>query len=946
MLEKNYAFTLLFICFNIFQLSAQYNRKISGVVTDTAKAGIPNVKVLIIIDKDTLKTETGQEGNFSISKINAETFSVQVSTFGYQDFNARYTFGEKEKHKRLDAIKLKMSSQTLKEVVINARANPVRFMQDTVEYNAAAFQVNEGDNVADLMKQLPGMEVDDEYNVKVTDKPMVKLRINGKDFFTNNVKEFIGKLPAGIVSRIQVIDDFGDEANFTGIKTGEPVKMLNIVTKPGMNRGGFGGFSSNAGTNDMIGSQAQLNLWNDNKQSSANINASTSNNGAGNSRSFGVGLNHRDKLSTNSQGGFAYNFNDNSAAFNREQVTESLNPEGNFINTNKSDGGNGGGSHNLNWNMSYNNKVAFLQANVTGTYNRSDNQSTSLSNQSGLIRQDLKNRNSSNSASPSLNAGISLSKKLKDAKNILSVTASFSLAGSNSNQHISTNTLYYDKNTGALLKDSLLNRDLDSKTDSRSINFGFNYSFGLKKPKDTLGRRSLNFSYNGSAGWSASEVSTFVLDNISDGVSFVDSLSTSFNSISINQNSGMNYNYGSRKMRYNLGFNISPNLLSNRDLKLGKTTNNSTLNYSPNLNFSRTFAMGKTFSFSYRGANRNPSLNQLQPIRNSQNLQNILVGNPDLKASFRHNLNTNFNYNHIKSGLSAQVGMSGSATQNEIVSHVILLPDTLNSLKQVTRYENVNGNYEINGNYIIHIPIRKNKFSFGYSGSLGFSNRPVIFNNQKAYGKGLNFSQRLEGNAVFRKITLNTQFSYSITNNNNSGTLYGNSEFQPIGIGQISAPAFFRTTTFGTSLQGNLRLEKLRINANVNYNANHNDAAADQAVQDNSDVNMNLSGQVTIRKSYFFGFGATKRASYGYALANSNPLLINATLGKKFLKDKSLSMDIRGNDLLGQGNNISRRVSGNTIIDSRIQQQTRIFSLNLTYNLSKFGGRNFRVDAD
>jgi len=945
-LEKIYAFTLLFICCNIFQLSAQYNRKISGAVTDSAKAGIPNVKVLVIIDKDTLNTETDQYGSFSVSKINAKSFSLQISTFGYLDFKAGYTFGEKERHKRLNAIELKMSSRTLKEVVINAKANPVRFMQDTVEYNAAAFSVNEGDNVADLMKQLPGMEVDDEYNVKVTGKPMVKLRINGKDFFTSDVKEFIGKLPAGIVSRIQVIDDFGDEANFTGIKTGEPVKMLNIVTKPGMNRGAFGGFSSNAGTNDMIGSQVRLHLWNDNKQSSANVNANTSNNGAGNSRSLGVGLNHRDKLGKNGQGGFAYNFNNNRAAFNREQVTESLNPEGNFINNNKSDGENGGGKHNLNWNMSYNSKKVFMQANVTGTYNRSDNQSTSLSNQSGLIRQDLKNRNSSTNSTPSLNAGISLSKKLKNVNNILSASASFSLAGSNRDQHISTNTLYYDKNTGALLKDSLLNRDLESKTNSRNVNFGFNYSLGLKKPKDTLGRQSLNFSYNGSAGWSANEISTFVFDNLSNKISFVDSLSTSFNSISINQTLGMNYNYGSRKMRYNLGFNASPNLLSNRDLRLGQTTDHNTFNYSPNLNFSRTLAVGKTFSFGYQGANRNPTLNQLQPIRNAQSLQNILVGNPDLKASFIHNLNSNFNYNHIKSGLSAQIGMSGSATQNEIVSHVILLPDTLNSLKQVTRYENVNGNYEISGNYLIHIPIRKNKFSFGYSGSLGFSNRAVIFNNQKAYGKGLNFSQRLEGNAVFKKITLNTQFSYSITNNNNSGALYGNSEYQPIGIGQISAPAFFRTTTFGASLQGSLRLEKLRLNANVNYNANHNDAAADQAVRDNSDVNMNLSGQLTIRKSYFFGFGATKRASYGYALTNSNPLLINMSLGKKFLKDKSLSMDIRGNDLLGQGNNISRRVSGNTIIDSRTQQQTRVFSLNLSYNLSKFGGRNFRVDAD
>jgi hypothetical protein len=945
LLAKIGAFTLLFVCFVVVRSSAQYKRRISGTVTDTAKAGIPDVKVIVIAGKDTLTMPTDEDGYFNFPKINAERFSLQVIAIGYQDFKYSYSFAEKEKHKQLEAIRLKMSGNTLKEVVIRAKPIPIRFMQDTVEYNAAAFRVNEGDNVADLMKQFPGMEIDDEYNVKVMDKPMTKLRINGKDFFTNNVKDFIAKLPAGIVSKIQVIDDFGDYANFTGVKTGEPAKMLNIVTKPGMNKGTFGGISGNAGTNDMIGGQAQLNLWNDSKQSSANVNANTANNGAGHSQSFGIGLSHNDKLGKNSNGGFNYNFNDNSAAFNKEQVMESLNAEGNFINNTKSDGDNKGGNHNLRWNMNYNNNKVFLQVNVNGVYNYSNNQNTSLSQQSGLIRQDLKNSNISNNSSPSLNGSITLSKKLKNLKNILSATASLSLTNNNSSQHISTNTLYYDKGTGALLKDSLLNRDVDSKTSSRNFNFGFNYSVGLKKPKDTLARQSLNFNYNGSAGTSANEVYTFVFDNKSNKISLVDSLSTSFNSVSFNQSLGINYNYGSSKMRYNLGFNANANMLNNRDLKLGQTTVNNALNYSPNLGFSRTLAMGKILSFNYQGATRNPTINQLQPVRNAQSLQNILVGNPDLKPSFSHNLSTNFNYAH-KSGRSLQVGINASVTQNEIVSDVMLLPDTLNSLKQVTRYENINGNYQVSGNYMVHIPIKQNKYSLGYSGRLGFSNRAILFNHQKTSGKGFNFSQQLVGNVSFKKITLNAQLSYAITSNNNSGSQYMPFEYQPIGIGQISAPTFFRTTTFGASVQSNLRLEKLRLNGGVNISTNHNDAAADQVVRDNSDVYMNLAGQLTIRKSYFTDFSVTKRVNYGYILANPSPLLINAGVGKRFLKDKSLNMSVRGSDLLGQGNNISRMVSGNTIIDSRSKQPTRVFSLNLSYNLSNFGGKNMRVDAD
>jgi len=942
LLARICVFTLLLLCFGVIQSLAQNTRKISGKVVDTAKVGIPNVKVTAIAGKDTLTAPTDEDGNFSFPKIIADGFSLQVTAMGYEDFKSSYSFAEKEKHKRLDAIILKVSGQALKEVVIRAKPPPIRFMQDTVEYNAAAFRVNEGDNVADLLKQFPGLEVDDQYNVTVGDKPMTKLRINGKDFFTNNVSDFIGRLPAGIVSKIQVIDDFGDFANFTGVKTGEPAKMLNIVTKPGMNKGTFGSVTGNAGTNDMVGGVAQINLWNGDKQSSANLNANTANNGAGHSQAFGIGISHNDKIGKNSGGGFGYSFSDNSAAFNREQVTESLNPDGNFINNTQSNGDNKGGNHNLRWNINTSNQKVFLQVSVSGSYGYSTNESTSLIQQSGIIHQDLKNSNSSNSSSPSLNGSISFSRKLKNLKNIFSGNASFSLSSSSNAQHISTNTVYYDKVTGAQLKDSLLNRDVDSKTNSQRLNFGFNYGVGLKKPKDSLARQSLNFTYNASTSSSANNVSTYVFDNKSNKTSLVDSLSTSFNSITFNQSLGTNYNYDSRKMRYNFGFNANSNMLSNRDQKHGQTTVNNAVNYSPAITLSRTLAVGKVLSLNYQGNTQSPTLNQLQPIKNALSLQNILVGNPDLKTSFSHSLGANFNYAQ-KSGRSLQAGLSASTTQNQIVSDVILQPDTLNTLKQLTRYENINGNYQVSSNYMIHLPFQQNKYSVSYSGRFGFSNRIILYNHQQTSGKGFNFSQQLSGNLSLKKVSFSGQLSYTITGNNSSGSQYAS---QSIGIGQISAPTFFKTTTLGTSLQSSLRLKTLSLSGSVMYSTSHNDAASDQVIRNNSDINLSLSGQLTIRKSYFTNFGATKRVNYGYALPTPSPLLINVGLGKRFLKDQSLNMSIRGTDLLGQGNSLSRNVSGNTVTDSRNLQPTRVFSLNLVYNLSNFGGQHMRVNQD
>ncbi|WP_169306805.1 TonB-dependent receptor [Pedobacter polaris] len=505
-MKKRYSFSLLFLLILCTStLFAQNNRRVSGLVTDSSKVVISDANVLLIAGKDTLRTTTDVDGYFNFSKIKTDQFSLKISITGYKEFSHSYSFG-KERQLDIKGIELSFSGNMLKEVVIKSKPNPIRIMQDTVEYNAAAYQVLEGDNVSDLLKQFPGLEVDDEYNVKTMGKEMVKLRINGKDFFTNNVKDFIGRLPVGIVSKIQIIDDFGDEANFTGLKIGEPTKMLNIVTKPGMNRGKFGSVSLNGGTNDQLGSNANMNLWNDNKQSNGGINYTTSNNGAGTSQNIGLNSSYRNKLGKNGGIGVNYNFGGSNGAFTREQSIETLNPLGTFYNNSASSGENKNNNHNLNTSFNFNNKKIYMNASIGASYNSGNNLSSSFNNQTGIIRQDLKNINQSKNSSPRVNANINFSKVLKNKKNSFSANFGFSSSENNSNQNISTNTLYYNKITQVLEKDSLLNRNLITHGNNQNINIGFNFSLGLKKPKDSLARKSLNFNYNGSIGRSSNDI--------------------------------------------------------------------------------------------------------------------------------------------------------------------------------------------------------------------------------------------------------------------------------------------------------------------------------------------------------------------------------------------------------------------------------------------------------
>ncbi len=927
-------------------LFAQSNKRVSGFVADTSKTAVSDAHVMLIIGKDTLSTTTDDEGYFSFPKIKSETFNIQVEIIGYETFAKSYSFG-KEKQLELKDIFLKFAINTLKEVVIKTKPNPIRIMQDTVEYNAAAYRVSEGDNVADLIKQFPGMEVDDEYNVKTMGKEMIKLRINGKDFFTNDIKDFIGKLPAGIVAKVQIIDDFGDQANFTGIKIGEPTKMLNIVTKPGMDKGRFGVVNLSGGTNDQIASSANMNLWNENKQSTFGLNYGTSNNGAGISQNKGLVASHHDKLGKNGSFGFNYNFGGNNNAFANEQAVETLNPLGTFYNNSKSNGESKTNNHNLGTSFSLSNKKIYLNGSVGASYNTGGNLSSSFNGQSGVIKQDIKNLNQSNNKSPRVSTTVNFSKILKNPKNSFSANFGISSSANNTNRIVNTNTLYYDKDTQVLKKDSLLNRNIISASNNQSLNFGFNYSLGLRKPKDSLARQSINFNYNGSVGRSNNDISTFVFNNLNNQPNYVDSLSTQYTSIFINQSLGINYNYSNKKMRYNLGLNARPTLLKSNYINLHQKISNNNLNYAPNINLSRTIAKGKTLSVNYSGNNNSPTPYQLQPIRNTQNLQNIVVGNPNLKPSFNHNISTSYNYVHAKSGFSAQTGLNFSTTQNEIVSNVVLIPDTLNSLKQETRFENTNGNYNSGGNYMVNIPIKKNKFSISYGGNFGLSNRAIFINNNKSFNKGFNLSQQINTSMTLKKITINANTSYNFSSNNNSSSFLSTTDIGLINLGQISGAAFFRTHAFRADLNSTLRLQKFNLTTSINYNTTINNSEFENnGFREVKSLNLSLSARATIKKTYRMGVNAAKRINSGYSLANTNPLLINANLSKGFFKDQSLSLNINANDLLNQGNNLARYVSGNSIIDTRTNQVTRVFTFGLSYNISKFGGRNFRVDAD
>src|SRR5690606_10167785 len=132
---------------------------------------------------------------------------------------------------RVPTFMLKVNSNMIEEVVVQGVLT-VQVKGDTVEYSTKDLKLREGSVAEDALKKLQGVEVDKDGNVTAQGEQVTKVRINGKDFFGGDVKTATQNLPANIIEKIQVVDDYGDMANITGNKSGDSEKIINIQIDP------------------------------------------------------------------------------------------------------------------------------------------------------------------------------------------------------------------------------------------------------------------------------------------------------------------------------------------------------------------------------------------------------------------------------------------------------------------------------------------------------------------------------------------------------------------------------------------------------------------------------------------------------------------------------------------------------------------------------------------
>ena len=242
---------------------------VSGVIMDgTLNEPLPGAAIVLLQPKDSVLVagvSSDAEGKFKLPTVKSGNYIFRISYIGFQSYTRNITLPKGDKSINLGTITLQEDSKMLKEAEVTAKLAQVEMSADTFVYNAEAFRMPEGSMLEELVKKLPGAEVDDEGNIKINGKSITKIMVDGKEYFQNDTKMAMKNLPSKLIKKLKSYDKKSDYSRITGIDDGEEETVLDLSVKKGMKDGWVGNFDGAYGTEDRYSGRVNVNRFMDNK---------------------------------------------------------------------------------------------------------------------------------------------------------------------------------------------------------------------------------------------------------------------------------------------------------------------------------------------------------------------------------------------------------------------------------------------------------------------------------------------------------------------------------------------------------------------------------------------------------------------------------------------------------------------------------------------------------
>ncbi|MDR1783720.1 MAG: outer membrane beta-barrel protein, partial [Dysgonamonadaceae bacterium] len=853
MSHKIITFFVAFSCFiSVFsqQNGTIDNFTIEGTVIDSV---YQENLVLASVELRTLKDSayiqggvTDRRGRFSLKNVKPNSYFVSFSFLGYEkkDINIPQSAFTKAVI-NLGKIYLTESDQMLDMVEIVAELPEMVVKEDTIEYNAAAFRLTDGAVVEDLLKRLPGVDVDTEGNITTsTGKEVRRVFVDGKEFFGNDPKMATRNLTADMVDKVQVVEKKSDLAILTGVEDDDPETIINITIKKGMKRGWMGNINGGAGAiadNKMkedprYSANFNLNKFTDSDQFTFIANANNINqrgssdrgnnvrsgrgggaggNGIISSNTFGINTNNiiNDKLKFGSS--IQYNYSDNYVNNNSLRQTFFKNDSINLRSSSSLD-------RDYTNNIVFNGKLEFTpdsSTTVIFTPSASYNFSTSHTESSQETTDgDLSPINSSQASNVLESKGLEMRMQLDVSRKLSATGRKASLSGwysvNNSNGDGDNNS------ANIFARNHSRDKILDQKSHTENNRSAYNIRATYVEP---LGKGNfLNFSYQLQNNNTENRRTTMDFDSIAHTYSILNpDYSKSSDTRSVTQNIRANFNSNKTNYSYNVGVSISPvfnkskNFIKDwhsegQDSIVNLQPGRNTTNYAPFLEF--TYRIGndrfvrKNLKIRYNGQSRQPSVTQLDPSENNTNPLNIRSGNPDLLPSFNNDMRLEYNFNNRETQRSFTTTLQYSFVQNDIINYTAYDSETG---IQHTSPINENGAWNSSASLMFSTPLDKKK-------KLKFSTR-----TNGSYNNNIQYSRAGAEQASARYIsnTLNIREEMNLSYNNDwyYGQLRANGSMQNT---RYSLEGMSGLQTYNFSISYNIQLtlpKSFTIASDINY---------------------------------------------------------------------------------------------------------------------------------
>ncbi|WP_298109700.1 TonB-dependent receptor [uncultured Bacteroides sp.] len=915
---------------------------VSGrVVEDTGEPAVQATVQLLSLPDSTFTTgiASNEKGFFSLPRVKAGKYVLKVSYIGFKNKLIPLQLTASAPNKNVGTVKLETDAIMLAEAVVVAEAPQVQIVEDTVAFNSSAYRTPEGAMLEELVKKLPGAEVDDDGNVKINGKEISKIMVDGKEFFGGDVQTGLKNLPVDMIEKLKTYDKKSDLARITGIDDGEEETVLDLTVKKGMNQGWFGNVDVAGGTEKRYMGRAMVNYFYDKTQVSLiaganNVNDQGFSAGGGGPRwrrnngltaKKMIGINFATQTDKIELGGSArYNYSDGDIA--------SVGSTENFLTSGNSYSNSNTLSRNRNKRFSADFRMEWRPDTMTNiifrpdfSYGKTDNLSSS---ESGTFNDDPYNLvenpndylnldnlaqndplrevrvNAINSGTLndnkdiSANATLQVNRKLNSKGRNITFRGRFSYGDSESNQFTESMTNYFLLQN-YLGGDSVLIRNQYINTPTKDYNYRLQLTYSEPIARATF----LQFSYQFQYKYSESDKSTFDLQPFSDwglGATLpdgyeeneIDSLGKYAEYRYYNHDASVALRFIREKYQLSAGMSFQPQhtILSYKRGDYMIDTTRNVFNFAPNIDFRYRFSKVSQLRFTYRGRSSQPSMENLLPIVDNSNPQNIRIGNPGLKPAFTHTMRFFYNtYDADKQrGIIAHANFS--ATQNSISNSRIYNEATGG---WTTTPKNINGNWNAFGMFGFNTALKNKKFTINT-----FSNASYV--NNVAY---LTDSQtRVENKNTTTNLTLNERLN---------GT--------------------YRNDWFEFGLNGTLSysIEKDKLTPDNNQQPYTFSYGATTTVS--MPWSMSLSTNIANQS----------RRGYRDASMNRNELIWNAQLSQTFLKGAA-TISFEMYDILRQQSNITRSLTADGRSVYEYNGVNSYCMLHFIYRLNIFGGKAAR----